>query len=139
MKKREKTYCICIFYIILYHTIISLTRGKLLSFLHVFQSQLGLDILKKNVFVFDCKTLRCSQRELFLPLLYSERFFDRYLLPGTPKSGPRSFLARCRLVVGALAWTSIPHLAILLVNVNRFHERPVVVPKSHCWEYVLSY
>ena len=48
-------------------------KDHFLSVLLVFQSLLDSDIPKKNVFVFDCKTLRCSQRSLFLPLFCSEK------------------------------------------------------------------
>ncbi len=37
-------------------------KNHLFCFLHVFQSQLDCNILKKNVFVSDYKTLRCNQR-----------------------------------------------------------------------------
>ena len=55
-------------------------KNHLFCFLHVFQSQLDCNILKKNVFVSDYKTLRCSQRWLFLPLFCLERKLSQHLL-----------------------------------------------------------
>ncbi len=70
-KERENTLYVCRLSIPYNHLFVK--KDLFLSVLLVFQSILDSDIPKKNVIAFDCKTLRCSQRWLFLPLFCSER------------------------------------------------------------------